>query len=307
MKTDIVILGIFVADVAFRAKRLPKTGETLLADSFHLSPGGKGSNQAVAAARAGARTSFISRLGDDAFASMALSLWRDAGVTPVITTDKTIATGAAGIFLEADTGHNAIIVCPSVASTLTPEDIDPHEDLIAHAKIFMSQLEQPVEAAYRGFELAKKHNRITILNPAPAIDLPSDMLALCDYVTPNETEAEALTGVEVKTIEDAKKAATELCRQGAKTAIVTLGERGALVHNQTISQLIPAFIAGAVVETTGAGDAFNGGFAAALATGMDVLAATKFGCATAALSVTRPGAAGSMPNEAEIHKLLALS
>ncbi len=305
MQADIVILGIFVADTAFRASRQPVMGETILGEAFHLSPGGKGSNQAVAAAKAGARTAFITKLGTDAFADMALSVWQQAGVQPAVSQHSDASTGAAYIFIEAATGNNAIIVCPGIAGQLGPNDISRHQQLIASAQVFMVQLEQPLEAALCGLEIARAAGTTTILNPAPAASLPEHMLGLCDYITPNETEAEALTGISVQNADGARRAAEALCRCGVGTAIITLGERGAYLHNDEISQLIPAFHAGLVAETTGAGDAFNGGFAAALVAGLSPFEATRFGCATAALSVTRPGTASSMPAKTEIQALLS--
>lgn len=301
----VVILGVFVADTAYRAARAPRMGETIMGESFALGPGGKGSNQAVAAARAGAETHFISRLGRDTFAEMALKTWADAGVTPAITQHADGYTGAAYIFVEAATGNNAIIVCPGVAGSISPADIDARAGLIGDAAVFITQLEQPMDAAMRALRIARDGGATTILNPAPAAALPDGMLALCDYVTPNETEAEALTGIVVTSLEDATRAAAELTRMGARAAVITLGEKGALYHTGGQSVHVPAFNAGPVFETTGAGDAFNGGFAAALAEGMDPVTAVRFGCATASISVTRPGTAPSMPSHAEITALLA--
>ncbi|MEM7489568.1 MAG: ribokinase [Pseudomonadota bacterium] len=302
--SEIVVLGIFVADAAFRADRQPRMGETILGHGFALGPGGKGSNQAVAAGRAGGDVAFVSRIGRDTFGTLGLETWRAAGVTPAVAqVDE--ATGAAFIFLEAGTGNNAIIVAPGAAGGLSPADLDARADLIAGAKVFVTQLEQPMDAALRGLELARAGGTATILNPAPAADLPQGMLALCDYVTPNETEAEALTGLPVETEADARRAGDALLAMGvAKAAVLTLGARGALYHSAETSQMVPAFAVGEVVETTGAGDAFNGGFAVALAEGRDPLEAVRFGCATASLSVTRPGAAASMPDRAEIDALL---
>lgn len=303
--SKVVILGVFVADTAYRAARAPRMGETILGESFKLGPGGKGSNQSVAAARAGAETHFITRLGKDTFAEMALRTWEEAGVTPAITQHEDGYTGAAYIFVESGTGNNAIIVSPGVAGDISPADIEARKDLISNAAVFVTQLEQPMDAAMRALEIARAGGAQTILNPAPAAELPDGMVALCDYVTPNETEAEALTGLSVATLEDATKAAEELIRMGAKAAVITLGEKGALYHAGGQSVHVPAFDAGPVLETTGAGDAFNGGFAAALARGDDPVTAVRFGCATAAISVTRAGTAPSMPSLEEIDALLA--
>ncbi len=307
MAGNIVILGVFVADTAYRADRPPRMGETILGNSFALGPGGKGSNQAVAAARAGGDVHFITKLGQDAFADMALSIWADAGVTPEITQHEDSYTGAAYIFIEEATGDNAIIICPGVARTISAEYIDSRDALIGGADIFMTQLEQPMDAALRALQIARKGGAKTILNPAPAADLPDGMLRYCDYLTPNETEAEALTGMPVGSVEEAREAAELLLAQGVGAVIMTLGENGALYHDATQSTHVPAISAGPVVETTGAGDAFNGGFAAALARGADPLEAVRFGCATAGLSVTRPGTAASMPRLQEIEDLLAVN
>jgi ribokinase len=305
MKHDIVILGVFVADTAYRASRQPKMGETLLGNGFTLGPGGKGSNQAVAAARAGGDTAFLSKLGVDAFADMAMKTWEDAGVHPAITRDPSSYTGAAYIFVEEGTGNNAIIVAPGAAATLSPSDMDANAELIGSAKIFVTQLEQPLDAAVRALEIARAGGAITVLNPAPAQKLDASVFALCDYVTPNETETEILTGLPVTNVEEAKVAADALLAMGVKTAIITLGAQGALYHSKSESVLVPVFKAGPVVETTGAGDAFNGGFAAAIAKGMAPLDAVRFGSAVAGISVTRAGTAPSMPSLAEVEALLA--
>lgn len=308
MAKSVVILGVFVADTAYRASRQPKIGETILGNSFALGPGGKGSNQAVAAAMAssegGADVHFITKLGVDPFADMALAAWEKAGVLPAITQHADSYTGAAYIFIEEDTGNNAIIVSPGVARTISPSDMDAQSALIGGADVFITQLEQPMDAAMRALEIAKAGGAKTVLNPAPAAALPEGMLALCDYVTPNESEAEALTGRRVVTVDDAREAAKILRKQGAGAAIITLGEQGAFFDDGRVNAHVPPFNAGPVVETTGAGDAFNGGFATALAQGADPIAAVRFGSATAGISVTRAGTAPSMPSRAEINALL---
>ncbi|MBM3612407.1 MAG: ribokinase [Alphaproteobacteria bacterium] len=300
----VVILGVFVADTAYRAPRQPRLGETIMGESFALGPGGKGSNQAVAAAMAGAETHFITRLGRDPFADMALATWARAGVRPAVTQHDESYTGAAYIFIEAATGNNAIIVSPGVAGTISAADIEARAELIAGASVFVTQLEQPMPAALRALQIARGAGVRTVLNPAPAAPLGDEMLALCDFVTPNESEASALTGVEVTSVESAEAAARALRARGVGAAIITLGEKGALYHDGARSVHVPPFHAGPVVETTGAGDAFNGGFAAALAEGADSIAAVRFGCTTAGISVTRAGTAPAMPARAEIEALL---
>ena len=300
----IVILGVFVADTAYRANRAPRMGETILGNSFALGPGGKGSNQAVAAARLGADVTFISKLGRDPFADMALQTWADAGVNPVVTQSDESYTGAAYIFVEEKTGNNAIIICPGAAATISTADIDVNADLIRSAEVFITQLEQPMDAAIHALGIAKKAGVKTILNPAPATDLPDGMLALCDYVTPNETETEVLTDLEVKSVDDARQAAEIFLSKGVGAAVITLGENGVLFHSATHSELVLAVNAGPVVETTGAGDAFNGGFVTAIAEGDDPITAVRMGCTTAGISVTRPGTAPSMPVLSEVMELM---
>ena len=300
-----MILGVFVADTSYRAERMPRMGETILGNSFVLGPGGKGSNQAVAAARAGGNVHFVTRLGKDAFADIALETWRNAGVTPVVTQHEDSYTGAAFIYVDDNTGDNAIIVSPGAAREISVEDIEARRNLIEGAGILVTQLEQPIDAAFRALEIARSAAVRTILNPAPAADLPSGMLALCDFVTPNESEAEGITGIPVASVEDANLAAEALLTAGAGAAIITLGESGAFYRDASKSVHVPAFAAGEVVETTGAGDAFNGGFATALAEGRAPVDAVRFACAAAGISVTRPGTAPSMPSRLEIDQLLA--
>jgi ribokinase len=304
----IVILGIFVADTSYRADRMPKMGETILGRSFVLGPGGKGSNQSVAAAMAqtgtAGRTHIITRLGKDDFAEIARSTWAKAGVRAEVTEDSESYTGAAFIFLEHATGNNAIIVSPGAAARITAADLEAKAALIRSAAVFVTQLEQPIPAARRGLEIARAAGVVTILNPAPAAPLDDAMLALCDYVTPNESEAEALTGLPVTNVVEAEAAADALMARGVGAVVITLGGNGALYRDRTRSVHVSVISAGPVAETTGAGDAFNGGFAVALSEGRDVVDAVRFGCATAGISVTRPGTAPSMPARAEIDALL---
>ena len=301
---DIVILGVFVADTAYRASRQPKIGETIIGNEFSLGPGGKGSNQAVAAALAGGNVHFISRLGKDDFANMAISLWEKSGITPHVTQYSDSYTGAAYIFIEDKTGNNAIIVSPGAAANINDDDITANKELIQGSRVFMTQLEQSLDAAGTALSFAKEGGAITILNPAPAQPLGENILKLCDFVTPNEIEAEQITGTPVKSINDAEIAAGKLLEKGASAAVITLGEQGALFkdNNQIIHQ--PSYDVGPVVETTGAGDAFNGGLAVALAEEMPIDKALRFACATASISVTRQGTAPSMPDRHEIDTLI---
>lgn len=303
----VVILGIFVADLTFRAPRMPQIGETIAGTSFLMGPGGKGSNQAVAAARAGADVVFCTRIGNDAFGSIARATWAAEGITARAKVLDHVSTGAAHIFVDENTGMNAIIVASGAAGTMDASDVDAIEADIASARVFVTQLEQPLAAARRGLETARKHGVTTVFNPAPATPLDDSIFPLCDYITPNETEAEILTGVPIRSVDDARRAADVLLEKGVGTAIVTLGENGALFHNREQSTHVPAFSCGKVVETAGAGDGFTGGFAAALARGDEPLAAVRFGSALAGISVTRAGTAPSMPTQDEIQQVLSQS
>jgi ribokinase len=300
----VAILGIFVADLAFRASRMPGIGETIAGSGFKVGPGGKGSNQAVAAARVGAPVTFISKIGRDEFGAIALATWKRENITPRVVEMADQPTGAAFIYVNEVNGENAIIVVPGAAATIGADDVERAGDAIRGARVFITQLEQPVAAARRGLEIAKAAGAITIFNPAPAERFDDALYQLCDYVTPNESEAQMLTGIAVKTVDDARKAGDVILRKGAEAALITLGEAGAYLHSKSQSLLVPAFKAGPVVETTGAGDAFNGGFAAALAEGAAPLEAVRFGSAVAGISVTRAGTAPSMPKREEVDALL---
>jgi ribokinase len=271
----IVILGIFAADTAYKAKRMPQIAETLIGSGFSLGPGGKGSNQAIAAAKAGGAVTFISRVGNDPFGDMALAAYEAAGVKA------------------------------NVMRMIGKEDVDANRAEIEGAAIFMTQLEQPIEAAIHGLTIAKKAGVTTIFNPAPAQALPDDIYPLCDFIVPNEVEAAGIVGHDVDTDGQAVKAADTLLKRGAKGVVITLGGRGALYHTAGHSEFVPAFSVGKVIDTTGAGDAFLGGFATAIAEGQAAIDAVRFGAATAGIAVTRPGTAPAMPERGEIEALLA--
>ena len=306
MTKPISILGIFVADLTFRTDRMPNKGETFIGNSFKLGPGGKGSNQAVATRRAGAETIFITKIGKDTFGEMAMKLYADEGINSEYVWEiADMATGAASIVVNEETSENLIIVVPGAADDMVPEDLETAEAGIAKSSFFMASLEVPIPVMQRGLEVAKRNGIPTILNPAPAAILPDLVYGLSDYFTPNETEAAMLAGIPVETVDQAEAAAKIFLGRGVKTAVITLGELGVYVRNSEISQHIPAFDMGdKVLETTGAGDAFNGGFAHALADGMSLIEAIRFGSATAAISVTRLGTAPAMPFNNEIMELL---
>lgn len=304
MKVGVSILGIFVADTAYLARRMPAVGETITGSGFSVGPGGKGSNQAVAAARAGSPVSFISKIGHDTFGDMALRTYAEAGVTPKVIQMDDLPTGAAFIYVNDQNGENAIIVYPGAAGSIGIDDVEAARETIESSRIFVTQLEQPAAAAQRALEIAHAAGVTTVFNPAPAEPFPAAIYPLCDYIVPNETEAAALVGFELATADDARRAGDMLLQKGAKTALITLGARGVLLHNHSQSVFVPAMASGPVIDTTGAGDAFVGGFSAALARGLAPVEAARFGCATAGISVTRRGTAPAMPTLAEIEALL---
>jgi ribokinase len=305
--SGVAILGIYVADLAFRAKHMPDVGQTIAGSGFAVGPGGKGSNQAVAAARAGAKVSFITTIGNDAFGAQALALWQADGITPRAKQVDTHPTGAAFIYINEDNGDNAIIVVAGAASLIGVADVDAAADVIGGARVFVTQLEQPADAALRGLQIARAAGTITVFNPAPALPFDDAIYPLCDFITPNEHEAALLTGLPVTNLDEARAAGDVLLARGVKCALITLGAQGALLHSAEESLVIAPFSAGPVLETTGAGDAFNGGFAAALAEGAAPREAARFAAAVAAISVTRAGTAPSMPARADVDALLARS
>lgn len=297
-------MGSFVADVAFRTGKLPAWGETYMGSAFKLGPGGKGSNQAVAAARAGARASFIGKVGSDPFAELARTTYREEGIDASFLLTSENPTGAAAIIIDEKSGENSIIVVPGACLDLTPREVDGAREVIASSAVFVTQLELALPTVEHGLALAHSLGVPTILNPAPGCKLPESIFAHCDYVTPNESETEVLTGIRVESAADAERAAGFFLGLGVGNVVITMGAQGAFVMNRSVKALVAAFNAGPVVETTGAGDAFNGGFAVALAEGRDLVEATRFGCATAGISVTRHGTAPSMPHRQEIDALM---
>ena len=303
---SISILGIFVADLVFFGEKIPVEGETILGKNFVIGPGGKGSNQAVAAAKAGAKTFFISKIGDDQFGSMATEIYQNSGVDySNVVISKDHSTGAAGILVNEVTGANAINVFPGAAGAITKEDIDKAEETIKNSSIFLTQLEAPKDVVTYALKKAHSLNVKTILNPAPAAEIDESLFSMIDYFTPNETEASFYVDHNVETHKDAEKAAMQLLEKGIKNVVITLGEKGAFfAKNEEKFSLPVANLSNPVVDTTGAGDAFNAGFAAALTEGQNIKDAIAFASATAGLSTTKIGTANSMPSREEIDKIL---
>jgi len=268
---------------------------------FVAGPGGKGSNQAVAAARLGAEVTFIGRIGQDVFAPLALNIWKAEGInTDFVVQDPNHATGVAPIFVD-DNGENSIVVVLGANLAVSNGDVDAATHVIAQADILLTQLEIDYATVGYALRVAKDRGVRTILNPAPAGHLPPEVVALADYITPNETELEVLVNQPGLASEEA---ARSLLINEQQTIVMTLGAQGARYVRKDRTGIIPIYEVN-VVDTTGAGDAFNGGLAVALAEGKSLMDAIAFANATAALCVTKPGTAPSMPQRAEVEALLA--
>jgi ribokinase len=292
----ICIFGVFVADLCFFANKIPVKGETVLGNNYIVGPGGKGSNQAIAAARLNGEVNFITKLGKDSHSEMALSIYKEAGVNvDYIIQDPILSTGVAGIMID-ENGNNAINVFSGAAAHLKNEDIDKNLELIKKSKIFLTQMETPDSTTIYAIKKAKENDCLTILNPAPARKINKDDFKLLDFFTPNETEAEFYLNKKIDTEQDIKNAAADFLNMGVKNIIITLGEKGSYFANENEEYLINAFeLKNEVVDTTGAGDAFNGALAVALAKDFTYKDAILFANKVAGISTTRLGAAVSMP------------
>ena len=302
---NLSILGIFVVDLAFFG-RIPIKGETVMGEEFVTGPGGKGSNQAVAAGKAGANVNFISKIGNDDYGKMAKKIYAETNVgTKNLFMTEEKSTGVAAILLNKETGDNAISVIPGAAGALTIEDINTAEDEIKNASFFLTQLECPMDIVIHALKIAKKYNVTTILNPAPAANIEKDVFPLIDYFTPNETEASFYVNKEIKNEVDAKNSSKALLDLGIKNVVITLGASGVYFENMNENYFVPSLDLGdRVKDTSGAGDAFNGAFATALCEDSSIEDALKFANAFAGISTTRIGTANSMPSRDEIDKLL---
>jgi len=301
---SISILGIFVADLCFFGDEIPIPGKTVLGKKYIIGPGGKGSNQAIAAARAGGDVSFVTKLGKDNYADMALKLYQEAGVnTRAVILDPNLNTGAAGILINQKTGENAINVISGAAATIDHKFIDDNFSIIKNSKIFLTQLETSIDATMYALKMAKENGCATILNPAPARNLPEDCFESIDFFTPNETEASFFINQSIESEEDCQSAAKVLLDKGVKNILITLGDKGCFFKNQEEEFLLPAKkLSAPVVDTTGAGDAFNGAFSVALSKNKNYKEAIEFANLVAGISVTREGAANSMPTIDEIEE-----
>ena len=293
--SDISILGIFVADISFSGKKIPSVGETILGDSYNVGPGGKGCNQAIAIARLGGKVSFISKLGKDDYGKLALDTLKKNKIdTKQIIQRNELQTGVAGIMVDKTTGKNAINVITGAPSTFTSEDLKGKIEIIKKSKIFLTQLEIPKEVTLNCLKIAKKSNVLTILNPAPASKLSKDFFDYIDYFTPNETEAEFYTGIKITNQKEAKEASEKLLNLGIKKVIITLGEKGLFYSDGKEDIFLKATLVKAI-DTTGAGDAFNGGLAFALSKNKPIKECLELANKIAGLSTIRLGAGDSMP------------
>jgi ribokinase len=301
---NIVVVGSSNTDMIIKVPRIPKPGETILGGSFSTAAGGKGANQAVAAARAGGDVTLIACLGKDMFGEEALNGFRTENINVnYIRLVDDVPSGVALIFVAQD-GENSIAVASGANARLTPHDIYSAEAAFVNAHIVMMQLETPIETVRAAAELAAEYHVRTILNPAPAQPLPDDLWPKITILTPNESEAELLTGIRVISEETAKRAAQILMHKGVAAVLITLGAKGAFIASGDYYRMAPGFQV-AATDTTAAGDVYNGALAVALARGDDLYRAVVYANATAALSVTKLGAQPSAPTVEEILKFLA--
>ncbi len=306
MKQDvptIAVVGSSNMDLVVKSKRIPVTGETILGGDFIMVPGGKGANQAVAAAKLGAQVFFIAKLGDDIFGLQSLNNFKKEGVnTKYVLQTKDAPSGVALIMVD-DEGNNVIVVAPGANHKLSPEDVKEAESDIASSGALVAQLEVPIETIEFAAELANKSKVPFILDPAPAQKLSPELLNMVDVLTPNETEAQILTGIEVKDQESAEAAAKKLLEYGVKNVILTMGASGYLSVGKEGKEFVPARKVTAA-DSTAAGDAFTGSLAVGLAKGQTLSEAASFANNVAAVSVTRMGAQPSMPTVEEIERFI---
>jgi ribokinase len=302
-KSRIAVVGSSNTDMVVRTPGIPRPGETILGGEFFMAAGGKGANQAVAAARAGGEVTFVARVGDDIFGRRAVEGFiRDGIRVDHIVRDKRAPSGIALIFVAPD-GENSIVVAPGANARLSPADIKRAAKVISQARILVLQLEIPLDTVTEAAKLASAAGVPVILNPAPARPLNDQLLRCVTVLTPNETEAELLTGIRIRRKSDMKRAAVMLLDKGIRTILITLGAQGVFAATREKMEIFPAFKV-KPVDTTAAGDAFNGALAVALAENRPLFDAVRFAEAAAALSTTKPGAQPSLPKRVEIEKLL---
>ena len=293
--SEITVLGIFVADISFSGPKIPSIGETILGKKYNVGPGGKGCNQAIAIARLGGNTNFISKIGKDAYGELALkTLEKNKISTENIIQDGNQQTGVAGILVDQNTGKNAINVIVGAPSSLKISEIEKQINLIKKSKIFLTQLEVPKDVTLHCLKTAKENGCTTILNPAPASEISNEFYNNIDFFTPNETEAEFYTGIKITNDQEAKQAADKLINLGIKKVIITLGEKG-LFYSDGKEEIYLKANSIKAIDTTGAGDAFNGGLAFCLSQEKPIKECLELANKVAGISTTKLGAGDAMP------------
>lgn len=300
--SKVIVMGSSNTDMVIQSNHLPKPGETILGGRFEMVSGGKGANQAVAAARLGAEVTFIGKVGNDMFGQQAKKGLQADGINMDFTSIEENSTSGIALIMVDDLGENCISVASGANAMLSKEDINEAGDVFIAQNLLLTQLEVPVEIVAYTIDRAKGAGMRTILNPAPATTLSEQMLSQVDIITPNQSEARSLTGIEVNDLNTARKAASTLLDKGIGTVILTMGKQGAYVLGAGIDEIIPAFPVTAI-DTTAAGDTFNGALACSLAAGKDLRSSTVFASKAAAISVTRFGAQTSCPTLEDIKKL----
>ena len=293
--SDISVLGIFVADISFSGPKIPAVGETILGNKYNVGPGGKGCNQAIAIARLGGKVNFISKIGKDAYGKLALETLKKNNInTENIIQDEKLQTGVAGILVDKQSGKNAINVIVGAPNSLKINEMNNQINLIKSSKIFLTQLEIPKDVTLYCLKTAKENGCLTILNPAPASEITKEFYSNIDYFTPNETEAEFYTGIKITNEKEAKQAADKLINLGIKKIIITLGEKG-LFYSDGQEEIHLKASSVKAIDTTGAGDAFNGALAFSLSKGKPIKACLELANKAAGLSTTKLGAGDAMP------------
>ena len=303
--TKVLVIGSYNVGLTVFGKEIPKIHETIMGDHFDMGPGGKGSNQAIALARLGADVTFLAQIGDDIFGKAAMDLFNKEGIdTSYIKTDSSTHTGAGIIFVNKDK-HNCIAVAPGANYNLSAETIDAADELFKKCDYLLIQLETPIPTVYYAIEKAKLNNMKVILNPAPAQKLDDKHLAMVDIITPNETEAQVITDIAVIDTQSAFKAAQVLMDKGVKTVIITLGDHGCVLVNDKCKKHFDAYKV-KPVDTTGAGDAFNGGLTCALAEGKTIEQAIDFASKVGAISVTSIGCVPGLPTKDDVNNFVGI-
>ena len=300
--SDILVVGSINADLVVRTPHFPQPGETISGEDLQIIPGGKGANQAVAAARHGSQVSMLGRVGRDGFGDLLLDNLRSNNVDSRFVQRDDASTGTA-IIVVAENGQNSIVLSPGANAQVSHVDLNTYSASFPTGGLLLLQLEIPSQTVVMAAAQAKEHNMRVILNPAPAKELPEGLVSWSDFIIPNETELSLLTGVKVDDLRSAEQAAKRLLERGAQNVIVTLGANGALIVNKEIIKHIPSFKVD-VVDTTAAGDAFIGGFASALLQDKSLEMAVRYGCACGALAATKFGAQPSLPTKEEVERLI---